>query len=298
MTIIHHTSCPACNSGNIREVFTVKDHTVSGYLFPIWECSDCQLRFTQDIPDENFIGEFYKSEEYISHTDKAPGLINRIYRIVRKKTLRGKRKLVNRLTGLTKGELLDIGSGTGAFVNEMMKNGWKVTGLEPDPDARKVAKQSYDLKLEHTDQLKTMTNESFDAITLWHVLEHVHDLHQYLEKLRNLIKKDGRIFIAVPNYRSMDSAIYQDNWAAYDVPRHLYHFSPASMKKLLEKHQLKLLHQKPMWFDSFYISMLSSRYRKGRTNLPAAIINGMRSNLKAMRDKEFCSSIIYVAGRS
>lgn len=293
MNKIHYDKCPVCGSANITEVLKARDHTVSGHIFPVWECADCTLRFTQDIPVENEIGAYYQSEEYISHSDEAPGLINRVYRLVRKKTLTSKRRLVERWVG-QKGELLDLGAGTGAFANEMKTQGWKVTGLEPDPGARKQALDVHGLELKDSAQLFTLKDDFFDAITMWHVLEHVHDLHGYLEKLRSLLKKQGRLFIAVPNYTSKDSAIYGNNWAAYDVPRHLYHFSPASLKKLISSHGFELETEKPMWFDSFYISMLSSKYRNGRTNLPAAFINGLRSNLSALGSVEKCSSVIYV----
>ena len=291
---IHFHNCPVCSSARIREVFSVKDHTVSGHLFAVWECADCKLRFTQDIPDEGHIGAYYKSDEYISHTDKAPGLINRIYRIVRKRTMGSKRKLLAKYTGLANGRLLDIGAGTGAFVNEMKKNGWEVTGLEPDPDAREAALSNYGVQLMEADSLYALPEASFDAITLWHVLEHVHDLHGYLKKLKLLLKKDGILFIAVPNYTAVDSMVYQQHWAAYDVPRHLYHFSPATIKTLSALHDLELKARMPMWFDSFYISMLSSKYKSGRTRLPSALFNGFRSNFSAMRNVEKCSSVIYI----
>lgn len=211
--------------------------------------------------------------------------------------MRGKRKLVEAVTSLNNGCLLDIGSGTGAFVNEMVKNGWKVTGLEPDPGARAVAQQNYQVRLEHSDSLNELEDGSFDAITLWHVLEHVHELHQYMSVLKKLLKDKGKLFIAVPNYTSKDAIIYKNNWAGYDVPRHLYHFSPLSMKKLLEKHGLKLLREKPMWYDSFYLSILSNKQKKGSSNLSLAFLNGLRSNFRAWRDVERCSSVIYIVGK-
>ncbi len=293
MNKIHYDKCPVCSSANITEALKAKDHTVSGHLFSIWECVNCTLRFTQDIPVENEIGAYYKSEEYVSHTDKAPGLINKIYRVVRKRTLASKRRLVEKFFA-SKGQLLDIGAGTGAFAGEMQSKGWRVSGLEPDPDARKQALDNYGMVLEHSEQLFRLEKNSFDAITMWHVLEHVHDLHGYMDQLRSLLKENGRLFIAVPNYTSKDSTLYKNEWAAYDVPRHLYHFSPASMKKLIAQHGFTLEKEKPMWFDSFYNSMLSSKYLNGRTNLPASFINGLRSNFSAMGNVERCSSVIYI----
>lgn len=297
MNPVHYTHCPVCGSAEIKNKFPVKDYTVSGESFAVVECLNCSLRFTQDVPDAASIGPYYKSEDYISHTDTSKGLINRLYRWVRKRTLRKKRKLVEKVTGIKKGNLLDVGSGTGAFVNEMKEHGWFVMGLEPDEGARAGAKKSYNIELYEMNWFYELKEGSFDAITLWHVLEHVHDLPGYVSRLRNLLKENGKLFIAIPNYTSKDAAIYKQYWAAYDVPRHLYHFSPRSMHFLMEKHGLKILQHKPMWYDSFYISMLSSRYKNGKTNLIASFFNGLRSNLKAFGDVRKCSSVIYVIGR-
>jgi SAM-dependent methyltransferase len=292
--IIHYTQCPVCGSSDIKIVLSVKDYTVSGELFPIAECNACSLRFTQDVPDADGIIPYYKSEDYISHSNTSKGLINRLYQSVRKRTLRKKRRLVQRATGMGKGHLLDVGSGTGAFVSEMALHGWYATGLEPDEGARQVAKKEYNIELKDIDQLFHLPAGSFDAITLWHVLEHVHELSAYIQQLKTLLKENGKLFIAVPNYTSKDADISKKYWAAYDVPRHLYHFSPCSMRVLMEKHGLKLLDHKPMWYDSFYISMLSSKYKKGKTKLVSSFFNGLRSNLKAIGNVKRCSSVIYI----
>lgn len=293
--VIHYTNCPVCGSAEITNVISVKDFTVSGKIFNISECKPCTLRFTQDVPDAASISPFYKSENYISHTNTSKGLINRLYQSVRNRTLKQKRKLIEKTTGVRQGTLLDVGSGTGAFVSEMKQAGWNVTGLEPDEDARAVGKQSYNIDLTDITQFYHLPAASYDAITLWHVLEHVHDMHGYVAKLKLLLKENGKLFIAVPNYKSLDAAIYKECWAAYDVPRHLYHFSPLSVEVLMEKHGLKLLRNKPMWYDSFYISMLSSKYRNGKTNLFASFINGFLSNVKALGEVKRCSSVIYIA---
>lgn len=294
---IHYTNCPVCGSGNLEKVFIANDHTVSKDSFEVWACNECSLRFTQDVPDASAIAPYYHSENYISHSNTSKGLINRLYQRVRKKTLKQKRKLVEKLTGRRTGTLLDIGSGTGAFVHEMATHGWKVTGLEPDEGAREVASVDFNTRLYSLDSFFQLPAASFDAITMWHVLEHVHELQKYITQLKQLITTEGRIFIAVPNYTSYDAAAYKEYWAAYDVPRHLYHFSPAAMLRLIERHGLKLLAYKPMWYDSFYISMLSSKYKNGKTRLAGAAWNGLRSNIKAWADVKRCSSVIYVVGK-
>lgn len=294
INIVRYTNCPVCGSPEIKLMLSPKDYTVSGQTFPIVECGQCSLRFTQDVPDERSIGPYYKAESYISHTNTSKGLINRIYKTVRRKTLVRKRKLVEKFTGKKNGKLLDVGSGTGSFVNEMKQAGWETLGLEPDEDARRIAGEQHQLELAAPAVLYNLPQESFDAVTLWHVLEHVHDLNGYIRQLKKILAPAGRLFIAVPNYTSLDAKIYGEFWAAYDVPRHLYHFSPLSMQTLMEKNGLRIIQYKPMWYDSFYISLLSSKYKNGRSNLLAAGFNGLRSNIKAMSNVKKCSSLIYI----
>jgi 2-polyprenyl-3-methyl-5-hydroxy-6-metoxy-1,4-benzoquinol methylase len=291
---VHHTQCPVCGSTSIKPVLSAKDHTVSGENFSIWECGTCTLRFTQDAPGLDAIGRYYKAQDYISHTNTSRGLINKLYQAVRKRTLRQKRKLICKTTGMERGSLLDVGSGTGTFVKEMKDHGWQVTGLEPDTDARKVAKEHFNCELEDTDRLFTLSPHSFDAITLWHVLEHVHELTRYIQQLKLLLKRGGRLIVAVPNYTSLDASKYKASWAGYDVPRHLYHFSPQAMQILTEKMGMQILEFKPMWFDSFYVSLLSSKYEHQRPKWVSAVWTGLRSNLKALNDRKKCSSVIYI----
>jgi len=296
-TLNHYTACPSCGSANLQSVFNVTDFTVSRKQFGILECMECTLRFTQDTPDAASIGDYYRSEDYISHTDTSKGLINRLYHMVRRQTLSDKRRLIMGATRLQEGSLLDIGAGTGAFAAYMQGHKWETTGLEPDEAARERAHALYGISLQPVDNLYSLPPESFDAITLWHVLEHVHDLHPYLEQLKKLLKKGGRLFIAVPNYTSYDARKYGPYWAAYDVPRHLYHFSPDAMERLLSVHELSLQATQPMWYDSFYISMLSEKYRNGKGNIVRAAVLGAISNLKAFVDKSRGSSMIYVIGK-
>jgi 2-polyprenyl-3-methyl-5-hydroxy-6-metoxy-1,4-benzoquinol methylase len=296
---VHHTVCPVCGSSNINPLHAVKDYTVSKKDFVIWQCSACTLRFTQDVPDAASIGAYYKSEDYISHTDDSKSLVNRIYKKVRLFTLQQKARLIQSTTGRADGSLLDVGCGTGAFLNAMQQQGWKVSGIEPDPDARARARSLYGINVAAPDKLSELAPASFDAITLWHVLEHVHDLHAYMNQLHSLLKKDGRLFIAVPNYLSVDAEVYRLDWAAYDVPRHLYHFTPTAIRTLLEQHHFSLIAKKPMWFDSFYVSLLSSKYRNGKKpSWLHAGITGLRSNLNALVQPDKCSSIIYVVKKS
>ena len=292
--MIHYTNCPVCESENIQPQLSAKDHTVSQKLFSIWHCNVCTARFTQDVPAAYEIGAFYASDNYISHSDTKKGFINSLYHLIRKRTLHSKRNLVISKTGMPKGELLDIGCGTGAFLHTMSAAGWNITGLEPDAVARTKAKELYDIQPLEPAKLFELKPASYNAITMWHVLEHVHQLHDYIKQLAALLTTEGKLFIAVPNYTSHDAAVYGENWAAYDVPRHLYHFSPKSMEQLLTIYNLKLITARPMWYDSFYVSMLSEKYKNGKGNIIKACWNGLVSNLKAMRDTKKCSSVIYV----
>ena len=291
---INYTACLVCNSPGISKVFTAKDRTVSNEDFDIFHCANCQLRFTQHVPDAGSIGRYYKSENYISHTNTSKGLINRIYQVVRSRANEQKRKLIEKITGIKNGNLLDIGSGTGYFAAEMKNAGWQLTGLEPDADARKMAADVNKVELTSIDELFHLPENSYDVITLWHVLEHVHQLKEYVRHFKKLLKENGALIIAVPNYTSHDAAVYKGHWAAYDVPRHLYHFSPDAMNYLMKTEGFRIIDKKPMWYDSFYVSLLSSKYKNGRTNWPGALFTGVFSNFKAMQDVNKCSSVIYI----
>lgn len=294
MAIITYSSCPICQSSGIQNKLEAEDYTVSHQNFEIWECGNCLLRFTQHIPSAKDIDAYYQSDAYVSHTDTKEGIINKLYHFVRRRTLRQKRKLVQIITGLQKAVLLDIGAGTGAFSQEMTSAGWQVTGIEPDEATRARALQLNGIALKPAPALFELPLQSFDAITMWHVLEHVHGLHDYIEQIGNLLKPGGRVCIAVPNYTSYDAGVYQQYWAAYDVPRHLYHFSPKSVDTLLALHGMRVIKIQPMWFDSFYISMLSEQYKNGRNNLIKAVWNGLLSNIRATGNHEKCSSVIYI----
>jgi 2-polyprenyl-3-methyl-5-hydroxy-6-metoxy-1,4-benzoquinol methylase len=296
--MIHYTQCPVCASDKIAPQLTAKDYTVSQQQFSIWHCSNCTVRFTQDVPEQNAIGAFYQSDNYISHSDTKKGIVNSLYHLVRRRTSNAKRQLIVDETGMNKGEILDIGCGTGAFLNTMKTAGWAITGLEPDDIARKKATELYGIQPQSPEKLFELQSATYNAITMWHVLEHVHELHAYIKQLHHLLTPQGKIFIAVPNYTSYDAGLYNDSWAAYDVPRHLYHFSPASMEHLLTTYNLQLTTLKPMWYDSFYVSMLSEKYKNGKGNIIKAFWNGLISNLKATGDKKKCSSVIYIISKN
>lgn len=297
MERINYLNCPGCGSAEIDYRLVAKDYTVSMEEFPVWQCEVCLLRFTQQVPVQASIGNYYKAENYISHTDTKTGFVNSLYHRIRKRTLNSKEQLVRRFSGLSTGKLLDIGAGTGAFCQHMKAAGWGITGLEPDEATRLRAHELHGVSLDPAEELFRLPAGSYDAVTLWHVLEHVHALHEYMERIREILTPQGRAFIAVPNYTSYDAAVYKQYWAAYDVPRHLYHFSPQSMESLLKKHRLTLVTTEPMWYDSFYVSMLSEQYKHQAAGYLRAAWTGLFSNARALFNKRRCSSVIYVVGR-
>ena len=290
-------SCPVCRNADYKMIFSVKDYTVSLSMFDLVECTQCSHRFTREIPSLDEIGTYYKSDQYISHTDSNQGLLNKVYQFVRNISLVSKRELIEQTTRQKKGELLDYGCGTGAFLNEMKNAGWHIAGIEPDAGAMDKAIQLTGGNIQSPEFLTSLEAERFDAITLWHVLEHVHTLHETIDKLKSLLKPGGTLIIAVPNYTSYDARYYKNYWAAYDVPRHLYHFSPMSMQKLISSHGMTVEKILPMWFDSFYVSLLSEKYRKNILGPLYSCFIGLLSNINTLFNKQQCSSQIYVVNK-
>jgi len=284
-------NCPTCGNSSFAAFLVCKDYLVSHKDFTIQQCEQCGFRLTNPRPDASSIGAYYKSDQYISHNDQSRGLINTAYRLVRNYTLRSKLNLINKLNG-KEGKLLDVGCGTGAFLEICQTNNWTVAGMEPDPDARTIAqtKLQIDIKTEISELAGT---GPFNIITLWHVLEHVPDLNQTISQLYNLLDQKGTLLIAVPNSASYDAEYFKEFWAAYDVPRHLYHFTPATIEPLFKKHGFNLGGTRPMVFDAFYIAMLSTKYQSGQTNYIKSIQVGLTSNTKAKQTGN-SSSLIYL----
>lgn len=288
--------CPACASTAWKQVFDVVDHSITKEQFRLFECDNCTLRITLHAPGVDAIDRYYQSAEYISHSNTRKGVVNFLYQEIRKITLSQKNRLIRSFYGQGHGSLLDYGSGAGAFVAYMQKKDWKVVGVEPAANARQIAKDQFGIELMSLSTFNALEAAQFDVITLWHVLEHVHALNETVQQLRVLLKPDGRIYIAVPNYTSMDAAYFGPCWAAYDVPRHLYHFSPPAMRQLMSRNQLKVYSIKPMWFDSFYVSMLSTQYQAGKVNYFNSVWQGIRSTIRTIQDPERASSLIYEIG--
>jgi 2-polyprenyl-3-methyl-5-hydroxy-6-metoxy-1,4-benzoquinol methylase len=275
---------------------TVKDYSVSGEEFQLIHNTEFDYLETTPKPSAENLPEYYKSEDYISHTNSKRNIFEKVYHRVREISLNKKLKLIEsfQLEGKT---LLDIGCGTGAFLKVAKDNGWSVSGVEPDQDARAIANSITGNTIYNTDQLSKFKDHTFDVITLWHVLEHLPNLDEQVLLFKRVIKPGGTLVIAVPNYKSYDAAYYKNFWAAYDVPRHLWHFSQTAIKRLFAKENLKVVKTLPMVFDAFYVSLLSEKYKNKRMNPFHAFFIGLRSNLKAKRSGEY-SSLIYVIKNS
>lgn len=285
-------NCPICNSTQFSPFLMCKDYTVSRETFQIISCNSCGFKFTNPRPEEEKLGEYYKSETYISHSNSKKGFINSAYQIVRKYTLLKKLQLISKY--YKTGKILDIGCGTGEFLNICKSAKWNTIGIEPDADARKKAIENYGLDVKVESEIKDLESESFDIISMWHVLEHVPRLNERIKDLKRLLKPNGIIIIAVPNCNSLDAKIYAKHWAAYDLPRHLYHFTPTDIESIFKNHGLGIFKILPMIFDSFYVSILSEKYRTERSNIIRAIWNGLRSNLAALKTGKTYSSQIYL----
>jgi len=286
------TNCPVCDSTEFKHRISCKDFTVSHNTFNIVECKHCSFRFTNPRPTDDNLPDFYKSINYISHSDTRKGLVSQLYHLVRKYTLNQKLKLLK--ANVAVGNLLDYGCGTGMFLKQANAKGWNSFGTEPDDGARDLANKNKKLAFGNKQELNAFDPHiTFNAITLWHVLEHVTDLPETLDFFKQKLKRNGILIIAVPNYNSYDAKHYNAHWAAYDLPRHLYHFEAKTICQLMAKYGFVMHKTYPMKFDSFYVSMLSEKYLLGRMNYLKAFLVGLRSNLKGKKATDY-SSVIYV----
>lgn len=293
------TQCPVCQNTSFSNYLNVEDYTVSKKEFTIQQCNACYFLFTNPRPPMEEIGAYYQSQDYISHHDEAKDLMSRIYTAVRNYTIGQKIKLI---TGLHvgKGSLLDIGCGTGNFLQAVKETGWITAGAEPDGGAREIAAKRIGENVFESIYANELTAQKYDVITMWHVLEHVHLLNETIDWLAEHLNPNGKIIIAVPNPQSPDASRYSHFWAAYDVPRHLYHFTKDSMALLMKKHSLKVDKIHPMWFDSFYVSMLSTKYKAKKVNLFDSIKTGLMSNIKGNSSTPEglnTSSLIYIISK-
>ena len=285
-------NCPICNNEDLIHYTNCRDHTVSKDEFPIVSCETCLLKITSPRPSESEIDKFYESENYISHTNRKSSFFDWVYQLVRVYTTERKVWLLKRNT---KGRVhLDYGCGTGEFLNACAKSGFETHGVEPSKKARTLAEKNYNLSVTGNTDLSNFKKGEIKSISLWHVLEHVDNLNNLIKQIKKILSEEGKVFIAVPNHESWDCDYYKEYWAAWDVPIHYWHFSSKAVVKLFKKHGFKLVQKKPMLFDSFYISLLSEKYRNGKYNFIKSFIIGFASNLIGAFSKKGYSSQIYI----
>jgi 2-polyprenyl-3-methyl-5-hydroxy-6-metoxy-1,4-benzoquinol methylase len=290
-TLINIDQCAFCGGGSFNVIAKPIDFRVSQQIFPVVKCASCGHAFTNPRPADADLGMFYESDDYISHTNSSKGVFNRLYKAVRSVALKQKRKLVE-YHQPQKGLLLDIGCGTGEFLHQMQTAGWQVEGVEEAALAREQAQQKYELNVVEGKAVFEKESAAYSAITLWHVLEHLPDLNAYFQLFQRLLQTEGKLVIAVPNHESFDAAFYKDDWAAWDVPIHISHFSKRSMVQWAEKFGFHLIETRNMPFDGFYVSMLSERIRKRPLSFVRGANLGLVSNMRAAQNN--ASSLIYV----
>ena len=285
-------NCPVCANSDFSIFLSGKDHFLSGEKFSILKCNHCDFRFTNPRPDETEMHRFYNSPDYIAHDAGKRTLLQIIYKTVREFSLKRKYSIVNKYCN---GKvLLDIGCGTGEFLDYCRKMNFITIGIEPNDKARNFAVTDLGLTIFDESHLDEFFPGTFDVITMWHVLEHVHKLSERLQQIQELLKPDGTLVIALPDSDSWDAKNYKEFWAAYDLPRHLYHFTPDSFKNIMRKNGFGLVQIIPLKFDAFYISLLSEKYLTGKLKYISALINGIRSNIYGRKNKNNYSSLIYI----
>ena len=287
-------TCPLCGGQQLEHALTCTDFYASGEQFEVVCCAHCGFLMTQNVPIEAEIGKYYETPDYISHSDTQKGLMNRVYHWVRQYMLSQKARLVKQASKLSKGALLDYGTGTGYFANTMVRKGWMVNAIEKSPQARAFAMEHFNLDVDAETALPNYQAEKFDVVTLWHVMEHLEHLNEMWEILYRILKERGVLIVAVPNPSSYDAKKYKEWWAAYDVPRHLWHFSPSTMQQFGAKHGFILEAEHPMPFDAFYVSMLTEKYKGNGLSFIKGLWTGTYAWLNTLGKKERSSSMIYV----
>ncbi len=297
MNKISHTTCPICHSDEIRFALSSKDYTITQENFELYDCNSCKIRFTQNPPSEQVIGKYYDSPSYISHSNDQSTLSHKIYHWVRGYMLNKKYQLIR---SLTKGKsLLDIGSGTGYFLNFMKEKEYQVKGIEINEAARNFSISNFGLNVYPPDELLNQNlADRFDIISLWHVLEHLYHPKQYLEVISKYLKEEGILLIAVPNHQSTDARYYKEYWAGYDVPRHLWHFNKESIIQFVEVNNFRFYGSYRLPFDAFYVSILSEKYKNNSLSFLKGIWHGGISWWQSLFNIRHTSSLIYVFKKS
>jgi 2-polyprenyl-3-methyl-5-hydroxy-6-metoxy-1,4-benzoquinol methylase len=267
----------------------VEDHFLSHETFSLLRNEDESLLTTYPVPEN--LGSYYESKDYISHNTQARGIIPLLYAFAQRISLRSKKRLIKKYSTLPK-TLLDYGCGAGVFLDYMKSNRWDAVGVEPNSSARTTSILNSGAPVFSLEEFEPMTKR-YSVITLWHVLEHIPNYNEVLLILKNRLEDNGILIVAVPNFKSWDAAYYKSYWAAYDVPRHLFHWSRKGIDYLAKKNGLKLIASKGMWLDAYYVSILSEKYKGAKWPILSGIFFGAWSNARAIFTGE-TSSVIYI----
>lgn len=288
----NYQKCPLCQSEKINSSISLSDYSISKQDFEIWQCTNCSFLFTQNIPSEESAGSYYASDDYISHSDTQKGMVNRLYHLARKIMLNKKYRLIKKInSGKT---ILDIGCGTGYFLNYMKSKKYSTLGIEVNENARAFGQQNFELNILSPNLLlNDKMNDRFKIITLWHVLEHLYNPDIYIQKIKNMLENDGVLILALPNPDSFDASYYKEYWAGYDVPRHLWHFTPKTIDQFVSRY-FNVTKLKRLPFDAFYNSILSEKYQNNKMGFIRGIIIGLISYTLSLFDVKKSSSVIYV----
>ena len=269
-------------------LYKVRDHLVSQESFDIYWDEKEQFGWT-DFKNTSDLSAYYQAEEYYSHQEQPKTFIQKIYSFTRGLMFHYKHNITSPF--LFKGaSILDIGSGTGDFLSFMNSKGYEVTGVENNPKAILIS-QKNDIKIH--ENISKLSDNSFDLITLWHVLEHLPDPEETFKNTFNLLNKSGHLIVAVPNIYSLDKDYYCENWAGFDVPRHLWHFSTPFLINFASKYNFELIRTKPLLLDALYISFLSEKQKGSRFSFLRGMVKGVYFNLRALRSKRY-SSLVFV----
>jgi SAM-dependent methyltransferase len=285
-------NCLVCGHNKFKTLFSCKDFVASGEDFQLQYCESCTFLFTNPRPSISEIGKYYQSDQYISHAGEKKGLIYKVYDIVRDFSIKQKLNLIKKYHKT--GKLMYLGCGLGYFLNGVkIDKTFDALGVDVSDEAVEYVKKTFNIDVKNETELDNLENGSFDIITQWHVLEHVHFLNERMQQLQYLLKDDGTLFIAVPNSKSKDAEMYKEYWDGYDVPRHLYHFNQKSFKMLMEKHGFEIIETRPMYFDAPYISMRSEVHMKHKYPFINGAISGIKSTASALSTGEH-STLLFV----
>jgi SAM-dependent methyltransferase len=292
--MIHRNNCPVCNSPDICFFLRCTDHLVTSAEFDLVKCRKCGFLFTQDCPDESEIGSYYESADYISHSDSDRTIFEKVYQLARKFMLDRKKSIIRKASRLAVGSVLDIGSGTGHFLSTMKEAGWETKGIEINKSAREYSASKFCLEVISPEEITSLNDQEFDCITMWHVMEHFHNPENYFKEIGRLLKPGGTVIVALPNNDSADSNHYGSAWAAYDVPRHLWHFNPATFSMFAGNNGFSIIKTLSLPLDVFYISILSERIKGSKIAVMSGIVKGVIFSFASVFNRLKSSSLIYI----